>query len=332
MLANNLRRAFKKPAERNFSSLIIAEQFQGKASENIRNVVNAASQFGEDIHVLLHGKDPESQVAGIQNIAGVSKILLAKHDSLENASGSDLANIAVKALADGGYKRLLTPSTNFGKDFIPRVAKIDSQPITDVIKIIDENTFQRPVYAGNAIATVESSDKVKLLTVRPTNFDSTQDGSDTATSEEIDISECLGSVTSEWVENMVKKSDRPELASSKYVVSGGRGLKNGENFDLLYTLADTIGEWAVGASRAAVDAGYVPNELQVGQTGKVVAPDLYIAVGLSGAIQHIAGMKDSKVIVAINKDPEAPIFEIANYGIVGDLFKIVPELTEKLAK
>lgn len=331
MFASHFRKTVMRTGKSNFSSLIIAEQFEGKVAENIRNVVKAASEFKEEIHVLVTGKQPSADK--VKSISGVSKVLLAKHDSLDNPVGSDLAKIAQKALEKGGYKRLLTSSSNFGKDFIPRVAgKIDSQPITDVIKINSENSFQRPVYAGNAVATVESSDKVKLITVRPTNFEPQADGSSAAPSEDFDVSDCIGSVKSEWKENLVTKSDRPELSSSKYIVSGGKGLKNGENFELLYKLADTIGDCAVGASRAAVDAGYVPNELQIGQTGKVVAPQLYIAVGLSGAVQHLAGMKDSKVIVAINKDPEAPIFEVAHYGIVGDLFQVVPELTEKLSK
>ena len=260
-------------------------------------------------------------------------MILAKNDQLENPVASDLAKITAKAIKNGGYKRVMTSATNFGKDFISRVGgAIDSQPITDVIKIESENVFHRPVYAGNAVSVVESSDACKLIAIRPTNFDAAQDGAETAISEEMDVADCIGKVDAKWIENIVQKSDRPELTSAKIVVSGGRGMKNGENFAMLYKLADTLGGAAVGASRAAVDAGYVPNELQVGQTGKVVAPNLYIAVGISGAIQHLAGMKDSKVIIAINKDPEAPIFEVAKYGIVGDLFQVIPEMVAKLGK
>lgn len=333
MFSKGFRRTVLKQNKNCFSSLVIAEQFEGKASENVRNVIKAASTFGEEIHVLLHGKNPAEQQKFVEKISGVKKVILAKSDQLEHPIASDLAHVALKALKKGGYKRVMTPATNFGKDFISRMAgSVDSQPITDVIKIESENVFHRPVYAGNAISVVESSDACKLITIRPTNFDAAGDGAEAAKSEELDVSDCVGKVDAKWVENIVQKSDRPELTSAKIVVSGGRGMKSGENFSLLYKLADTLGGAAVGASRAAVDAGFVSNELQVGQTGKVVAPNLYVAVGISGAIQHLAGMKDSKVIVAINKDPEAPIFEVANYGIVGDLFKIVPEMTEKLSK
>ena len=206
MFMQNFKRSLFGASRKNFSTLVVAEQFEGKLGENVRNVVNAASQFGEDIHVLLHGKDPQSQVDGVKGISGVSKVILAKHDSLENPVASDLASVAHKVLKAGGYKRLLTPATNFGKDFIPRIAgKIDSQPITDVIKIESESLFHRPVYAGNAISVVESSDECKLITIRPTNFDPAEDGGDEAATEEVDVSDCLGSVKAEWVENMVKK-------------------------------------------------------------------------------------------------------------------------------
>lgn len=206
MFSKHLTTNFFKHSNRRFSSLVVAEQFEGKLGDNIRNVVNAASQFGEDIHVLLHGKDPESQLSGVKTISGVKKILLAKHDSLENPTASDLASVAQKVLQDGGYKRLLTPATNFGKDFIPRIAgKIDSQPITDVIKIESESTFHRPVYAGNAVSVVESSDKVKLITVRPTNFNASEDGGEEAPTESVEVDGCIGGVHAEWIENKVKK-------------------------------------------------------------------------------------------------------------------------------
>jgi electron transfer flavoprotein alpha subunit len=207
MLTNYLRKSLLKTSNRHFSSLIVAEQFEGKVSENVRSVVGAASKFGEDVHILLHGKDPESQLDRVYKIAGVSKVILAKHDNLENASSSDLANVSHKVLISGGYKRLLTPATNFGKDFIPRIAgKIDSQPITDVVKIESEHVFHRPVYAGNAISIVESTDATKLITVRPTNFDPVADGSDTAQSESVDVSDCIGDkFKAEWIQNIVAK-------------------------------------------------------------------------------------------------------------------------------
>jgi len=232
-----------------------------------------------------------------------------------------------------GYTSVVSAATGFGKDVVPRVGGLlDVQPITDVIEIIDGGAkFKRPIYAGNAIATVSTSDSIKLMTIRPTNFEKTEPGTTSNGYETVDVASEV-EVAGSWIQNITSKSERADLTSSKYVVSGGRGLKNGENFELLYDLANALGSsnCAVGASRAAVDAGYVANELQIGQTGKVVAPDLYLAVGISGAIQHLSGMKDSKVIVAINKDPDAPIFKVANYGLVDDLFKVMPELTQKI--
>lgn len=234
----------------------------------------------------------------------------------------------------GGYDKVIASTSAFGKDVIPRVGGlIDSQPITDVIQIVDGGAkFVRPVYAGNAVSTVSSSDKVKLVTIRSTNFEKVPQGTTSNSYPVEETAPAPSSANASWVENTVSESEMAELASAKFVISGGRGMKNGENFKILYDLAAAIDKsnCAVGASRAAVDAGFVPNDMQVGQTGKVVAPDLYVAVGISGAIQHLAGMKDSKVIVAINKDPEAAIFKVANYGIVDDLFKVIPELTEKI--
>ena len=233
-----------------------------------------------------------------------------------------------------GYDKVIASTSAFGKDVIPRLGGLlDSQPITDVIQVLDNgNKFVRPIYAGNATCTVSSSDKIKLFTVRSTNFEKVPAGSTANNYPVEEVSATSHAVGGSWIENTVSESEMAELSAAKFVVSGGRGMKNGENFKILYDLATVLGKQncAVGASRAAVDAGYVPNDMQVGQTGKVVAPDIYFAVGISGAIQHLAGMKDSKVIVAINKDPEAAIFKVANYGIVDDLFKVIPELTDKL--
>ena len=235
-----------------------------------------------------------------------------------------------------GYGNIISASSGFGKDVVPRLGGLlDLQAITDVVEIKDGGTkFVRPIYAGNAMCTVSTIDKIKLLTVRGTNFDKAAQGdpTDYATEAVEGVDDILAGMSGHWIENMVSKSEMADLTSAKYVVSGGRALKTGENFSMLYDIAETLGKsnCAIGASRAAVDAGMVPNDMQVGQTGKVVAPDLYIAIGISGAIQHVSGMKDSKVIVAINKDGDAPIFKIANYGLVGDLFKILPEFNEKL--
>lgn len=252
-----------------------------------------------------------------------------------NRYGDQISQTLKAVVQKGGYDKVVGSSSAFGKDVIPRLGGLlDSQPITDVIQVIDGGKkFVRPIYAGNAVATVSSTDKIKLFTIRATNFEKVPPAGG---SNSIPVEEAAGvgaaQVAGQWVENTISESEMAELSSARFVVSGGRGLKSGENFKILYDLANVLGKQncAVGASRAAVDAGYVPNDMQVGQTGKVVAPDLYFAVGISGAIQHLAGMKDSKVIVAINKDPEAAIFKVANYGIVEDLFKVIPELTEKL--
>jgi len=246
-----------------------------------------------------------------------------------------VADIASSLIESNGYTQVVTASTGFGKDVIPRIGgKLDLQPITDVVEIKDGGAqFVRPIYAGNALCTVSTSDKIKLLTVRGTNFDKVPTGEATDyPTEAVSVDETMAAQKGKFVENIISKSDMADLTTAKYVVSGGRALKSAENFSLLQDIAETLGtqNCAIGASRAAVDAGYVPNELQVGQTGKVVAPDIYFAIGISGAIQHVSGMKDSKVIVAINKDADAPIMKIANYSLVGDLFKILPELNEKL--
>lgn len=267
----------------------------------------------------------------------VRKVYTATNDHLENPYGQSMAHI-VKSLVDKeGYSQVIASSTGFGKDVIPRLGGlVDAQAITDVVKIEEGGSkFVRPIYAGNAMCTVSTSDAIKLLTVRGANFEKvkqadTDNGAEVVKVDTVD--DICASQHGQWLENIVSKSEMADLTTAKYVVSGGRALKSGENFQMLYDIADTLGKGncAIGASRAAVDAGMVSNDMQVGQTGKVVAPEIYFAIGISGAIQHVSGMKDSKVIVAINKDGDAPIFKIANYGLVGDLFKILPELNEKL--
>jgi electron transfer flavoprotein alpha subunit len=284
----------------------------------------------------VHGDDAavQKQVEEVKKYPGISKIIVAKSSDLLNPYGDKVSQTVKDVIQKGGYDKIVASTSAFGKDVIPRLGGLlDSQPITDVIQVIDGGKkFVRPTYAGNAVATVSSNDRIKLFTVRSTNFEKVPAGSsaNSVPVEEAPVSSAA--VGGQWVENTISESEMAELSSAKFVVSGGRGMKNGENFKILYDLASVLGKQncAVGASRAAVDAGFVPNDMQVGQTGKVVAPDLYIAVGISGAIQHLAGMKDSKVIVAINKDPEAAIFKVANYGIADDLFKVIPELTEKL--
>jgi electron transfer flavoprotein alpha subunit len=306
--------------------LVIAEHDNKDLKPATLNAVTAASKLGSDIHVLVAGQGCADVADAASKVAGVGKVLLADDASLTNALAENVAPIIVDMA--GGYSHILAPSTTTGKNILPRVAALlDTQMISDISAVIDADTFERPIYAGNAVATVKSSDAKKVITVRGTAFDAAATSSGSASVETISAKGDAG--VSSFVGQELSKSDRPELTSAKIIVSGGRGLGSKENFAILEKLADKLGA-AMGASRAAVDAGYVPNDWQVGQTGKVVAPELYIAIGISGAIQHLAGMKDSKTIVAINKDAEAPIFGIADYGLVGDLFEIVPELTDKI--
>ncbi|MTV38135.1 electron transfer flavoprotein subunit alpha/FixB family protein [Duganella radicis] len=307
-------------------ALVIAEHDNASLKASTLHTVTAAAQAGGEVHVLVAGSNAGAAAAAAAAIAGVSKVIHA--DAAHFADGL-AENVAEQALAvAGSYSHILAPATAYGKNILPRVAaKLDVAQISEITKVDAPDTFERPIYAGNAIATVQSSDKVKVITVRATGFDAAAASGGSAAVET--VAAVADSGKSAFVGREVAKSDRPELTAAKIIVSGGRGMGSGEAFKILEPLADKLGA-AMGASRAAVDAGYVPNDWQVGQTGKIVAPNLYIAVGISGAIQHLAGMKDSKTIVAINKDPEAPIFSVADYGIVGDLFEVVPQLVAEL--
>ncbi|NMM45441.1 electron transfer flavoprotein subunit alpha/FixB family protein [Rhodospirillaceae bacterium KN72] len=308
------------------SILVIAEHDGASILPHTLNTVTAAQAAGGDVHVAVIGSGCKAAAEAAAKIAGVSKVLLA--DSAEYANGlAEAVAPAVVKLADG-YAAVMAPANTFGKNVMPRAAALmDVQQISEISAVLGDKTYERPIYAGNAIATVKSGEKVDVLTVRMTSFDAAAAEGGSAAIEEVGGTGAQDQST--YVGQSVTTSDRPELTSAKIVISGGRGMQSGDNFVMLERVADKLGA-AVGASRAAVDAGYVPNDYQVGQTGKVVAPDLYIAVGISGAIQHLAGMKDSKVIVAINKDEEAPIFQVADYGLVADLFQAVPELENAL--
>lgn len=306
--------------------LMIAEHDNASLKSATLNALGAAQQIGGEIDVLVAGSDCQAVAQAAAAVAGVRTVLVADNATYARQLAENVSQLVAKLAP--GYSHVLTPATTSGKDFMPRAAALlDMNMVGDVIGVVSPDTFKRPIYAGNAIATVQSHDRIKLLTVRGTAFDAVAASGGSAAIEK--VGEVFAADKTTFIGAEIVKSDRPELTAAKVVVSGGRGLGSGENFSLIYQLADKLGA-AVGASRAAVDAGYVPNDMQVGQTGKVVAPGLYIAVGISGAIQHLAGMKDSKVIVAINKDPEAPIFQVADYGLVGDLFTVIPELIEKV--
>ena len=310
------------------SVLVIAEHDNAALKSATLNTVTAATQIGGDIAVLVAGQHCDAVAQAAAQVAGVKKVLVADAPHYANQLAENMAALVV-SLA-GGYTHILAPATAAGKNTLPRVAALlDAAQLSDVIKVESPDTFVRPIYAGNVLATVRSSDKIKIMTVRGTAFPAATATGGSASIEPVPVAADAG--VSSFVGQQLTKSDRPELTAAKIIISGGRGMGNGENFKLLEDVADKLGA-AVGASRAAVDAGYVPNDYQVGQTGKVVAPELYIAVGISGAIQHLAGMKDSKVIVAINKDEEAPIFQVADYGLVADLFVAVPEMSKELDK
>ncbi|MFB9885195.1 electron transfer flavoprotein subunit alpha/FixB family protein [Balneatrix alpica] len=307
-------------------TLVIAEHDNASLKAATLNTLAAAAQLGADVDVLVAGHQCQAVAEAAASIAGVSKVLLLDQPALAHQLAEPLA-AAVLSQAQG-YSHILACSTTTGKNFLPRVAALlDVGQLSDITKVISADTFERPIYAGNAIATVQSLDEIKVISVRSTAFDAVAAEGGQATIETVNAE--LPAAQSSFVNESLAVSDRPELTAANIIISGGRGMQNGDNFDMLYRIADKLGA-AVGASRAAVDAGFVPNDMQVGQTGKIVAPQLYIAVGISGAIQHLAGMKDSKVIVAINKDEEAPIFQVADYGLVADLFQALPELEGSL--
>ena len=308
------------------SILVIAEHDNSELKTATLNAVAAGMEIGGDIDILVAGSDCDAVADSASQVPGVGKVLLANKETYKNSLAENVGNLIVE-IAEG-YSHILSPATTNGKNFMPRVAaKLDVSQISDISAVVSDDTFERPIYAGNCIATVQSTDSVKVITVRTTGFDACEASGGSAEITTIDNDTNAG--VSSFVKEEIAESDRPELTAADVVISGGRGMQNGDNFSLLNGIADKLGA-AIGASRAAVDSGFVPNDMQVGQTGKIVAPDLYIAVGISGAIQHLAGMKDSKVIVAINKDEEAPIFQVADYGLVADLFDALPELEAKI--
>ena len=308
------------------STLVVAEHDNQELKGATLNTVSAANAIGGDIDILVAGSNCGNVAEAASQVPGITKVLVADQETYKNSLAENLGNLVVEL--SEGYSHILAPATTNGKNFMPRVAaKLDVSQISDISSVISEDTFERPIYAGNCIATVQSTDPVKVITVRTTGFDACSSSGGSAEISNVENNTDAG--VSLFVKEEIAESDRPELTAADVVISGGRGMQNGDNFSLLNGIADKLGA-AIGASRAAVDSGFVPNDMQVGQTGKIVAPDLYIAVGISGAIQHLAGMKDSKVIVAINKDEEAPIFQVADYGLVADLFEALPELETKL--
>ncbi|MEQ8783459.1 MAG: FAD-binding protein [Roseibium album] len=308
------------------STLVVADHDNETLNAATRVVLAAAKEIGGDVDVLVAGENCRAVAEEAAKVPGVNKVLLADNAAYGHSLAENLAALTVELAAD--YSHVLTAHTTVGRNFLPRVAALlDVAQISDIIDVVAEDTFKRPIYAGNAIATVKSNDAKKVVSVRGTAYDAVPAEGGSASIEEVSAVHDLG--LSSWVKDDIAESERPDLTAASVIISGGRGMGSGENFKLLEGIADKLGA-AIGASRAAVDAGFVPNDMQVGQTGKIVAPDLYIAVGISGAIQHLAGMKDSKVIVAINKDEDAPIFQVADYGLVADLFQALPELEERL--
>jgi len=309
---------------------VLADHHEGKLNESTLHAITAAKALGGDLSCLVAGDGVAEVAKAAAQMDGVKKLIVAESADLKGQLPERLAQVVLSAQKQFNFTHILAPSSAVAKSALPRVAAhLDVSPISDITGVKDADTFVRTIYAGNAVQTLKAKDAVKVITVRTTSFEPTATG-DAAAGEEakLDVPADLPK-NSQFIGQELSKSDRPELASAKVVISGGRGMKSGDNFEMLYELAKKFGA-AVGASRAAVDAGMVPNDMQIGQTGKIVAPELYVAVGISGAIQHLAGMKDSKTIVAINKDPEAPIFQVADYGLVADLFKAIPEMQEKL--
>tara|TARA_A100001388_G_scaffold276281_1_gene263600 strand:- start:20455 stop:21384 length:930 start_codon:yes stop_codon:yes gene_type:complete len=308
------------------TALVISEHDNSELKGATLNTISAALQLDEEIHVLVAGSNCNTVAESAAKAEGVSKVLYVDSPEYENFLAENIS-LLIKNLS-GDYSSILAPATTNGKNYMPRVAAfLDVAQISDISSVESNDTFQRPIYAGNCIATVTSSDDVKVITVRTTAFDPVP--SDSGSAEIVKLEEINDAGISQFIKDELAESDRPELTAADVIISGGRGMQNGENFNLLEGIADKLGA-AIGASRAAVDSGFVPNDYQVGQTGKIVAPNLYIAVGISGAIQHLAGMKDSKVIVAINKDEDAPIFQVADYGLVADLFTALPEMESKI--
>ncbi|MFL2746971.1 MAG: electron transfer flavoprotein subunit alpha/FixB family protein [Gammaproteobacteria bacterium] len=308
------------------TALVVAEHNNQELKPVTLNTVTAALELDQDIHILIAGNGCSVVAEEAAKISGVAKVLLVESDAYENFLAENIATLVSNI--SGDYDFILAPTTTNGKNVMPRVAALqDVSQISDISAIESSDTFQRPIYAGNCIATVKSNDVKKIITVRTTGFDAADATSGSA--EILTLEEINDAGISKFVKEEIAESDRPELTAADVIISGGRGMQNGDNFSILEGIADKLGA-AIGASRAAVDSGFVPNDYQVGQTGKIVAPDLYIAVGISGAIQHLAGMKDSKVIVAINKDEDAPIFQVADYGLVADLFEAMPELESKI--
>lgn len=308
------------------SILVVAEHDNAQLNPATLKTITAAQAMGDEVEVLVAGKDCQAVADEAARVAGVSKVQLADNAAYEHFLAENLGALVAKI--GGDYSHIVAPATTTGKNYMPRVAALlDVSQVSDIVAVESADTFRRPIYAGNAIATVKSLEQVKVITVRATAFDAAAGEGGSASVEK--LNEVCASDKVSFVKEELAESERPDLAAADVVISGGRGMQNGENFQLLEGIADKLGA-AIGASRAAVDAGFVPNDMQVGQTGKIVAPELYIAVGISGAIQHLAGMKDSKIIVAINKDEDAPIFQVADYGLVADLFEALPELEKAL--
>lgn len=327
--SNTLRKQHIVNSVRDASSLIIVEHNNAEVAPATLHSVTAAKQLGGDVTCLVAGTNCGPAVEAISKIDGINKVLVAQHDAYKGFLPETLSPLILEAQNQFNFSHIMATATNFGKNLLPRLAaKLDVAPLSDITEIHSEDTFVRTIYAGNAVTKIKSTDSVKIMTIRGTSFEAAGEGSAAAPTQDVDTVTGPDGMSS-WESADLTESDRPELTSAKIVVAGGRGLKSGENFELLYKLADKMNA-AVGASRAAVDAGYVPNDMQVGQTGKMVAPELYIAVAISGAIQHLAGMKDSKTIVSINKDADAPIFQVSDFGLVADLFKAVPEMTDKI--
>jgi len=328
----SLRSALFRPMcsfSRHGSTLVLAEHDNATLNPATLNAITAAKAVGGDITCLVAGTSCDAVAKEVAGLDGVSKVLVAENAAYAGFLPEKLTPLLMASQDQFKFTHIIAGASALSRGLLPRVAaKLDVSPISDIIGVKDPDTFVRTIYAGNAIMTLKSTDPVKVVTVRTTAFEQAGAGGASAPVEAVPAGADSNAV-SEFVGQELSKSDRPDLGSAKVVVSGGRGMKTGDNFSMLYDLADKLGA-AVGASRAAVDAGMVPNDMQIGQTGKIVAPELYIAVGISGAIQHLAGMKDSKVIVAVNKDPEAPIFQVSDYGLVADLFKAVPEMTEKI--